>query len=416
MRLPFISLSLFLALAAPAAADSIVYTKDANIWVARPDGSEARQITRDGGYQSPSQADDGTILAVRGDKLYKFDRQGHQLAAFGSVLTGKPGSIGAVGPFDARISPDGTKLAYWIGIMGGWYDYSTGTYYSDPESAINYQSAVDGSQLGSTMFYEEPSWLADSQHLLLWDSINGGVPQAVSGTVGMNHNQLTGWFHDLDVFNDPGGWKPTGAGELSRDGKRLAALRARATMGAGGHARGTWNSIQIYDVSSLTTPPTGACFIADETGKEFGPPSWSPGGDQIAFARPDGIYTSPVCGVAPKLVIAGGNEPDWGPADPGAAATPEPTPQPTVQPTPKAKLASAKLRGRTLKVTVSCPAACRADAVAKRGTKVVGRAKGRANRPGPLKLAMKVRGRGKLALTVKVRLGATTQTLSKTVR
>jgi hypothetical protein len=413
MRL-LLTLPLFLALAAPAAADSIVYTKDTNVWVARPDGTQARPVTSDGGYRSPSQADDGTILAVRGDKLYKLDRQGHPLAVFGSVLTGKPGSIGAVGPLDARISPDGTKLAYWLGIMGGWYDYSTGTYYTDPQSAINYQSAVDGSQLGSTMFYEEPSWLADSQHLLLWDSINGGVPQAVSGTVGMNHNQLTGWFHDGDVFGYTD-WKPTGAGELSRDGKRLAALRARATMGAGGAARGAWNSIQIYDVTSLTAPPAGACFIADDTGKEFGPPSWSPGGDQIAFARPDGIYTSPVCGVAPKLVIAGGNEPDWGPADPGAAAE-QPKPEPTVTPAPKAKLASVKLRGRRLSVTVSCPAACSADAVAKRGKKVVGRGKGRAKQAGPAKIAMKVRGRGKVALTVKVRMGAASQTLTKAVR
>lgn len=48
MRLPLLSLTLFLALCAPAAADSIVFSKDANIWGARPDGSEARQVTRDG--------------------------------------------------------------------------------------------------------------------------------------------------------------------------------------------------------------------------------------------------------------------------------------------------------------------------------------------------------------------------------
>ncbi len=36
----------------------------------------------------------------------------------GSVLTG---SIGAVGPLDARISSAGTKIAYWLGITGGWY-------------------------------------------------------------------------------------------------------------------------------------------------------------------------------------------------------------------------------------------------------------------------------------------------------
>src|SRR5207253_1639733 len=50
------------------------------------------------------------------------------------------------------------------------------------------QSAVDGTQLGDTMFYEEPSWLGDSQHLLIWDSLNAGVPQVASGVVGADHN------------------------------------------------------------------------------------------------------------------------------------------------------------------------------------------------------------------------------------
>ena len=60
---------------------------------------------------------------MRGDKLYKLDRQGRQLAVFGSVLTGKPGSIGAVGPLDARISPDYTSPACGVApklvIAGG---------------------------------------------------------------------------------------------------------------------------------------------------------------------------------------------------------------------------------------------------------------------------------------------------------
>ena len=46
--------------------------------------------------------------------------------------------------------------------MGGYYDYATHTYYNDPQSAVVYQSATDGTPLGQTMFYEEPSWLADS--------------------------------------------------------------------------------------------------------------------------------------------------------------------------------------------------------------------------------------------------------------
>lgn len=67
-------------------------------------------------------------------------------------------------------------------------------------------------------------------------------------------------------------------------------------------------------------------------------------------------------------------------------------------------------------MTVKCPAACSADAVAKRGKKVVGRGHAKAKQAGALKLKFKVRGRGKLKLTVTVKSGGAKQTLTKTVR
>ena len=317
MRTALLSLALTLALAAPAAADSIVYVKDANVWVAQPDGTQARALTTDGTaqlpYASPSQADDGTVLAVRGSRFHKLDRQGKLLATLNSLLTDKPGTVMAVGPFDTKISPDGSKFGYWLGIMGGWYDYATHIWYNDPQSSVAYQSAVDGTPLGTTMFFEEPSWTADG-NVLLFDSINGGVPQVYTGAVGMNHNQLTPWFHDRDVFGDSN-WRPTGAGELTRDGKRLGALRAGGTMGEGYEARGRFNRIQLYIVNGLQAQAP-ECQIGDPDGAEFGPPSWSPGGDALAWATPNGIYTSKVCdGFSPALVVPGGREPDWGPAD-----------------------------------------------------------------------------------------------------
>src|SRR4051794_41955936 len=48
---------------AVAAADSIVFIKDGNVWIAAPDGSKASQLTTDGGYESPSESDNGTIMA-----------------------------------------------------------------------------------------------------------------------------------------------------------------------------------------------------------------------------------------------------------------------------------------------------------------------------------------------------------------
>ena len=50
--------------AGPAIADSMVFIRDGNVWLANPDGSGQYQVTLDGTpdspYSSPSQADDGT--------------------------------------------------------------------------------------------------------------------------------------------------------------------------------------------------------------------------------------------------------------------------------------------------------------------------------------------------------------------
>jgi hypothetical protein len=68
--------------------------------------------------ESPSQADDGTILAGRGLRFVKLDRRGHQIGPLlPSILVGKPANALAVGPFDPKLSPDGHKLVYWIGTV-----------------------------------------------------------------------------------------------------------------------------------------------------------------------------------------------------------------------------------------------------------------------------------------------------------
>jgi hypothetical protein len=218
----------------------------------------------------------------------------------------------------------------------------------------------------------------------------------------MNHNDLTPWFHDLDVFDEPDGWRPTGAGELSRSGTRLAALRAGGTMGAGYEARGRYNRIQLYSVSGLDRPPAPECQVGGDS--EFGPPSWSPAGDALAWATPEGIYTSKVCeGWSPALVVPGGHEPDWGPAEPGAPAASD---QPQTGSQTAATLTSVKARRGRVVLKLSC--ACKATVVARKGKRVVGRAKG--TQRVTLKLSRRVRGKVKLTVTV----GATK--LTKTVK
>jgi hypothetical protein len=437
MRVLPLALLMALAVAAPASADSLVYVKDSNVWSARPDGSEQRQLTKDGipqdPYSSPSQADDGTIVAVRGTRLYKLDSQGRPSGTLNSLLTDKPGSIGAVGPFDARISPDGRTIASWIGIMGGWYDYATNTYYNDPQSAVSFQDAGDGHPVGSTMFFEEPSWLPDSKHVLLFESMNGFAKQVYQGEAGVNHNNMTPWFHDSDTQDD-GTWFPLGAGELNRAGNRLAALRAGGTMGDGYFARGTHNGIVIFDVRGFDQAPTRwPCWINDDNGGELTPPSWGPDGDSLAYSAPDGIWVAQLNGscdkATNKLVIPGGREPDWGPAKPAQPAAPgvpgpgTGTHQPGAGAAVKVSVARRVRRRvlvrRGLAVKVDCPVACKVSAVAKaRGKRV---AKARAAGTGTVRATLKPRrralGRARtLAVAVTVRAGGKPATVKKSVR
>src|SRR5689334_3567419 len=83
--------ALALALGAPAArADSLAVIRDNNVWLANPDGSGLYQVTFDGTasapYESPSQADDGTVTAVRAvagtrRRIYRMTQSGGLLNA-----------------------------------------------------------------------------------------------------------------------------------------------------------------------------------------------------------------------------------------------------------------------------------------------------------------------------------------------
>jgi hypothetical protein len=109
VRLGLALLVLFLPAAAPAAADSIVFVRDGNVWISTPDGGTERPLTAGGGYTSPSMADDGTIVALRGRMFVRLRPDG---AAIGAPLEAIGGDwIVGGGPYDARVSPEGLKIA-----------------------------------------------------------------------------------------------------------------------------------------------------------------------------------------------------------------------------------------------------------------------------------------------------------------
>jgi hypothetical protein len=398
-------LLLLLLLPAAAQADSIVYMKGGDAWVARPDGTSARPLTSGGGYQSPTQADDGTILVQRGTQFQRLDRSGRVLSTVNSVLTGKPAGINAVGPFDPVISPDGTKLAYWIGMYSSWTDHRNHIEWLRTGPVTLWQDARDGRILGFTHYYDEPSWLPGSDGALLFAEENALTAQVVASGVGEDHTKVRQWFRDSE--NKPANEeypKAISTGEISPQLDRLALLRATIEYGSGGIAEGNGNSIVTYGVS-LPGVPTMECRMTDAVGGEFGRPSWSPDGTSLAWSEGNGIWAMAIgrdCSGTQKLVIPGGREPDWGPSEPGSSG-----PGVTVP----------RSMGSTLRIGVTC-GACKATAVARAGRRVVARTSKRISGSATLKLRPK-RLRGARRLSVKVTVkpdGGAAKTLTRRVK
>jgi hypothetical protein len=412
------AVALGLLLPAAASADSIVYTKNHDVWLARPDGSGARALTHAGGYQSPTQANDGTILVQRGTRFLRLDRSGRTLATIKSVLTDAPVSVNAVGPFDPRISPDGTKLAYWIGMYSSWHDYGHNIDWNSTGSVTVWQDARNGRFLGATQYYGEPSWLPDSSGALLFEETNALTAQVVAAGVGADHNHITQWFHDSDTkWPSEEYWKPIGAGEISTAMDRLAVLRGGTHIGAGGLSEGPGNTIALYGVH-LPGLPKMECLLTGAAGGEFGLPSWSPDGRSLAWAEGNGIWTGAIthdCKGSPHLTIPGAREPDWGPAGVGAAAPGGPAAGAATVRTVRA-IGRTRLRQRGLTVRVRCPSACRATATASQRGRLLARTSRHLTGKGRLTLRPAGVRRGRLSLRIRVRSdGAAAATFTRRV-
>src|SRR5262249_9762331 len=96
----------------------------------------------------------------------------------------------------------------------------------------------------------------------------------------------------------------------------------------------TGDSLRVYRVSgapSESNPPEG-CLAAPKRGSAYESPSWSPGGDGLAWSDESGIYVAAVPGLAAACPVAGsikvqqiapgGRHPDRGPAGPPGPAPP----------------------------------------------------------------------------------------------
>jgi dipeptidyl aminopeptidase/acylaminoacyl peptidase len=346
IRMLAVSGLLGLVAAAPAAADSIAYIKDNNIWLANPDGSGQVQITHDGTaaapYRSPSQADDGTLAAGHGSDLIKLAQSGKVLAQFAPPpATDSTGQTIDDVPQQVAISPDGSRLAYVYSQPSCPPGAPCGVRqellysYSDRTTPV----ATFGEQTNLT----NPSWI-DANRVL---AFGGHFRQVNIDSPDGGNDDAAHWFDDA-------GNEDVGDGELSRQGDRLALVRS---YGENTH-------LAIYHVAGGAggPAPEAACYTG--TDASLAGPSWSPDGTELAFQDSQGIEVMPlpqvVAGDCPgaassTVILPAATAPDWGPAaigsDAGTYVAPQHASPPHVSPPPveRARLSASLPRAVSLK-------------------------------------------------------------------
>jgi hypothetical protein len=222
------------ALPAAASADSIVYIKDKQVWIAHADGSGARQFTQHAyGWASPSEADDGTVVVAGGlsrvnadgsdsdgsSEIYRFRPDGNQVGGptptWGSRSTP---ACPAYPPSRVRVSPDGTKIAYGIYGCGGG-GYMTTLWTPAGSTGLNFPNQTIGQQ-----DFWNPSWIDSTRF-----AISHMGPAAFGGAhwgehyVGDGDNTGGGWYEPQMDDTTKFGVREADA-VISRDGATAAVF------------------------------------------------------------------------------------------------------------------------------------------------------------------------------------------------
>jgi hypothetical protein len=375
------------AFSAPSAfADSIVYEKDGNVWLANPDGSGQRQVTTAGGYTKPTQADDGTIVAVKDKLLHRMDRAGN--------LLNLAGESGGTGPLTPAFAPGGALVAYNYNI--GTPGFSTALSHSTRQTTHEEIFYIDG--------WSNPSWIGNDK-VLMFDGSPSFTGDTLIKTVGVSGTQT--WYEDPDLSLSGGEVDTSQTRFAATDGVKIRLYRLNAPPPA----------IDVDSTPCELTGPVGSFFR----------PTWSPDGGSLAWQEDDGIWTGTfdlaTCQGSATLKIPGGKAPDWGPAAVGSAG---PGPGPGTGPgsgggtalsatVPRRIRLRALLRGLNVKVTCTCTATAklllRGRVIGKKKKAVVGSAR--------LKVTPTRAGKARLrrgGKTVSVRVAGAGRTVTKKVK
>ena len=297
----------------------MVFIKKGDVWMARPDGSRQIAITRDGGpgnpYFSPSIADNGTIVALRGIHLHSFRPSGQRIikprqwAILGSSLSTEPLGL--------DLSPNGRIAATDNALYSTYYDPRRSE--TRPTLVARFVDFID---------FRRTSRRGTRTATTTTASPRGSTPGASSpratgsSTPSFSSAPVGTRTRGTDFYRDPSRDPNTGTNayiladaELTRARDKFAVMR-RPLQGAE-ISNLSVATIQIYRTGNPTTISRELCKIGP--GRRIGPdadPSWSPDGRTLVWWESGrGIFSTPVtsandCGLNPRRIVRGGLTPD----------------------------------------------------------------------------------------------------------
>jgi hypothetical protein len=297
------------ATATPAMGDSLAFIRDNNVWLANPDGSGQYQVTLDGTagspYETPSQADNGTVVAIRQTpgqrrQIYRMTQNGGLLNA--PINTPAPGT----GAIDGKVSPNGALVAYWFvttvndPLCPFCVNVSNRALLSHSDRFTNYN------EVGTPNTGGWPSWIGD-------DTIVIGNGSATQWYYRLGMSEAAEWFADSDFVTE--NFQTLLDAEAAPTGDRLAVVRG--------------NNQETILLLKMNGPPPNKPTIANATcnaltgpAGKFVDPTWSTDGRLLAWQEDNGVWTMPVpadlgdCAGfgTPALRIPGARNPDLSPA------------------------------------------------------------------------------------------------------
>jgi hypothetical protein len=311
-----------LAVAGAAHASSIVYIKGGDVWLAKPDGSGQRALTKNGTpgnpYRSPAYSDEGVVTAVRGRRdIHFFNRRGRRIRKKRDISGGPTPPYDSV-IVDHAISPNGKLLASTLWITTRAESPSPGEPEgTDYGTSVWYTRTTNGNLLpGTTDGGQSTTWVTNSVPVVFAPYVYHSADAWVVDLDDPNNPRQ--WFQDRATVNvlDPSDGEPLDDGEVTRDQDKVAVVRGPNTT-----ASSAPTMVRVYAVSNLVDRPTERCDLRSAPNSRIESPSWSPDGGQLVWSEADGIWVTGIaegsgdCAAAPELLISGGSQPDWGPAN-----------------------------------------------------------------------------------------------------